>query len=85
MSEQEELNIYRDFLIYLHTARWTGNGDSVMRCLEAVGGYSYCRTNGNEYDEYPKPCEEESLLRLKNIHEECIRAKKKKAETLDPQ
>ncbi len=46
-SPEKELNIYRDFLIRLHTARWTGNSKKVVELLDKIGAYSYARTNSN--------------------------------------
>lgn len=46
-SPEEELNIYRSFLIELHTTRWTGNTDKFNELLKKIGNYSYARTNSN--------------------------------------
>lgn len=42
-----ELDIYREFLVRLHTAMWTGNNKLVKDLLKRVGDYSYARTNTN--------------------------------------
>ena len=46
-SPEEELAIYRRFLINLHTARWTGNLTLFNKMLDDMGDYSYARTNSN--------------------------------------
>lgn len=54
MTEKEELDTYRNFLISLHTARWTGNVQRFAKLMENLQAYSYSRTNsnfGNEKDE----------------------------------
>jgi hypothetical protein len=47
MTEKEELLLYRRLLIHLHTCRWTGHTDKVNEILDAIGRYSYARTNSN--------------------------------------
>ena len=47
VSQKKELNIYRSFLINLHTAIWTGNYDKVNIMIKKLGEYSYARTNSN--------------------------------------
>lgn len=64
MTEQEELRIYRSFLVSPHTSTWTGHTASFQRMMKALAAYSYCRTNGNEGDEYPKECEERTIRAL---------------------
>ena len=44
---EEEVKIYRRFLIRLHTARWTFHEDIVKELLDKVAAYSYARTNSN--------------------------------------
>ena len=44
----EEIKIYNDFLIQLHTARWTGNNTRFAELMENLSAYSYARTNGFE-------------------------------------
>ena len=52
ITEQEELEIYRNLLINLHTARWTMNEKQVIKILDAIGIYSYARTNSSgDYDQ----------------------------------
>ena len=46
-TQKEELKIYRDILIHLHTCRWTGHHESVVKILDRIGEYSYARTNSN--------------------------------------
>ena len=46
-SEEEELKIYRRFLINLHEAQWTGNVERVKLLHKRLGEYSYARTNSN--------------------------------------
>jgi hypothetical protein len=68
VTQKEELSIYRNLLIKLHTAIWTGNNDSVKRILKAIGEYSYARTNSNfgmEKEEEQKCIR--TLLKLKDI------------------
>jgi hypothetical protein len=48
VTQKEELAIYRNLLIRLHTARWTGNAELVKVLLNRIGEYSYARTNTNE-------------------------------------
>lgn len=47
LTEKEELQLYRDLLIHLHTCRWTGHHEQVVKILDAIGEYSYARTNSN--------------------------------------
>lgn len=62
MTQKQELKIYRNLLISLHTAVWTGNNDRVKFILEKIGAYSYARTNSNE------GCEkQEKKLRLRTL------------------
>jgi hypothetical protein len=53
-TEKEKVNFFNDMLINLHTFRWTGDGEKVMRVLDAIGGYSYAHTNSNVYDDDDK-------------------------------
>jgi len=46
-SENEELKIYRNLLIELHTARWCMDIKRVTKILDAISAYSYARTNSN--------------------------------------
>ena len=47
LTEKEELQLYRSLLIHLHTCRWTGHSEKVKEILDAIGNYSYARTNSN--------------------------------------
>ena len=65
ISRDEEIVIYRNLLISLHTARWTGNGDRVVEILDKIAAYSYARTNSNgDYDQEEKN-KIQTLLNLK--------------------
>lgn len=68
IDEKRELAIYRRLLIRLHTARWTHHDDIVIEILDAIGAYSYARTNSNaggyELEEKQRI---ETLLRLEEI------------------
>lgn len=66
-TQKEELRIYRDLLIDLHTARWTGNSEKVMEILDKIGAYSYARTNSNGDPRQEKRDQIRTLLNLKNI------------------
>ena len=67
MTQKEELSICRSLLIRLHTARWTGNNKRLGEILDAIGAYSYARTNSNAGD-YKREEEdrEKTLINLKN-------------------
>ena len=65
MTQKEELTIYRSLLIRLHTARWTGNTKRFNEILEAIGAYSYARTNSNAGD-YKRE-EKDMETTLKNL------------------
>lgn len=67
ITQKEELEIYRNLLIKLHTARWTGNSESVMRILEAIGQYSYSRTNSNGFEKEEERMQMRTLLKLKDV------------------
>ncbi len=51
MTLVEEVNIYRNLLVTLHTWRWTGHHDKVVEILDKIGQYSYARTNSFECSE----------------------------------
>jgi len=68
-SKQEELQIYSRLLIHLHTCRWTGHADKVNEILDAIGRYSYARTNGNGDWEQEEEMEIQTLLNLKKFIE----------------
>jgi hypothetical protein len=63
-TEQEELKIYRELLIRLHTARWTGNTKKVQELLDKIGAYSYARTNTNGFPEEEEERMKQTLLDL---------------------
>lgn len=65
MKMKEELDIYRNLLISLHTARWTMNHDKVMKILDLIGNYAYARTNSNGDYEQDKKNQERTLKALK--------------------
>lgn len=68
VTQKEELEIYRNLLIRLHTARWTGNSESAMRILKAIGDYSYSRTNSNfDMEKEEEKMQMRTLLKLKDI------------------
>lgn len=46
-TQKQELEIYRNFLISLHTARWTGNTIIFNKLMANLSAYSYSRTNSN--------------------------------------
>lgn len=66
-TQKEELNIYRDLLISLHTARWTGNSKKVIEILDKIGAYSYARTNSNGHEKEEEKNRIRTLLNLKNV------------------
>lgn len=67
ISQKEELRIYRDLLITLHTCRWTGNNEKVVKILDKIGYYSYARTNSFEGPDYEqRRIERKTLLALKD-------------------
>jgi hypothetical protein len=68
MTQKEELSIYRNLLIHLHTCRWTGNNERMVKILDVIGAYSYARTNSNPgNDKQEKKQRRLTLLNLKNI------------------
>jgi hypothetical protein len=69
ISQKEELKIYRSLLIHLHTCRWTGHLDKVNEILNAIGEYSYARTNTNGDLKQEKELENQTLLNLKKLLE----------------
>lgn len=69
MDEKEELQIYRRLLIHLHTCRWTGHVDKVEKILNAIGDYSYARTNTNGDSKQEEEMENQTLLGLKKLLE----------------
>lgn len=67
MKKEEELKIYKDLLINLHTARWTGNVKKVNKILDLIGEYSYARTNSNGDYEDDVINQEFTLNKLKGV------------------
>lgn len=62
ITEKEELKIYKNLLINLHEARWTGNAKKFSKIMNAIGDYSFARTNSNPGNE-----EQEEKNRLKTL------------------
>ena len=69
MTEKEELQLYRRLLVHLHTCRWTGHADKVNEILDAIGKYSYARTNSNGDWKQEEEQEISTLLNLKKFVE----------------
>jgi hypothetical protein len=69
MTQKEELQLYRRLLIRLHTCRWTGHIDKVNEILNAIGEYSYARTNTNGDWKQEEEKERRTLLNLKKFVE----------------
>lgn len=67
---REEVDIYRRFLINLHTARWTGNDLSFAILMEKLSAYSYSRTNSNGHYKEEEQQERRTLLALNEWLEE---------------
>lgn len=67
---REEVDIYRRFLINLHTARWTGNDLSFAILMNKLAEYSYSRTNSNGYYKEEEQNERRTLLALNDWLEE---------------
>jgi hypothetical protein len=67
---RDEVNIYRDLLISLHTARWTGNHEMLGFFLDKIAAYSYARTNSNGYEKEEEQQRRRTLLALDNWVEE---------------
>lgn len=67
MTQKRELKIYRNLLISLHTAVWTGNNERVRFILDKIGEYSYARTNGWQDEKFEKKIEESTLLELEKL------------------
>ncbi|MFA5153066.1 MAG: hypothetical protein WC554_10935 [Clostridia bacterium] len=63
-TQKEELRIYRQFLIRLHTARWTGHTEIVKDLLDRIGAYSYARTNSGGDEKQENRQKIETLLNL---------------------
>ena len=67
LTEKEELQLYRSLLIHLHTCRWTGHHEKVVEILDAIGRYSYARTNSNGDWKQEEEMEIFTLLALKKF------------------
>ena len=67
LTQKEELKLYRRLLIHLHTCRWTGHHDKVVEILDAIGKYSYARTNSNGDWKQEEKVATLTLLALKKI------------------
>ena len=67
-TQKEEVFIYRHLLIKLNAACLTGDDERVKKILDAIGAYSYARTNSNPGNE-KQECREQirTLLNLKNL------------------
>jgi hypothetical protein len=61
-TEKEELKIYRNLLINLHTAAWTCNTKKFQELMERIGRYSYARTNTNGFPEEEEERMKQTLL-----------------------
>lgn len=48
LPDWQKVQIYNEFLISFHTARWTGH--DLQPYFDKMFAYSYARTNGNEGD-----------------------------------
>ena len=68
-TQKEELRIYRELLIDLHTARWTGHDKRVLELLDLIGAYSYARTNSNGDWKQEEEIQELTLINLKKLIE----------------
>jgi hypothetical protein len=69
LTEKEELEVYRRLLIHLHTCRWTGHSEKVKEILDAIGNYSYARTNSNDDEKQEEESRIRTLLELKKFIE----------------
>ena len=61
---ENQVKIYNNFLIDLHTANWTGNMVKVKELLLKVGRYSYARTNRTGDEKQEERQQKETLLNL---------------------
>jgi hypothetical protein len=61
---EEEVEIYRRFLINLHTASWVGRPDLLQELMHRLANYSYARTNTNGHSDEEEQREIETLLAL---------------------
>lgn len=69
MKQKEEIRIYSEFLVRLHTARWTGNNKEFARLVDKAAAYSYARTNSN-FGETRKEEKEKLERTLKGLLED---------------
>jgi len=56
---KQEVNIYRNLLVELHTTIWTGHHEATKKILDKIGSYSYSRTNSNGHEKE----EEQNMIR----------------------
>ena len=64
-TQKEELKIYRNLLINLHEAKWTGNNKRLIELMDLIGAYSYARTNSTEDSKQDNRNMIRTLLNLK--------------------
>lgn len=76
---KDEVNIYRSFLVSLHTARWTGNTVMFGLLMDKLAAYSYSRTNSNGYEKEEEQQMRQTLLNLDNWIDE-YKVKKEEAD-----
>lgn len=67
---KEEVEIYRSFLVSLHTAGWTGNNVMFKLLMDKLAAYSYSRTNSNGYEKEERQQMRRTLLALNDWHDE---------------
>jgi len=68
ITEKEELKIYRNLLINLHTASWTGNAKMFSKIMNAISDYSFARTNSNPGNEDQEERDKlRTLLKLEKL------------------
>ena len=64
-TQKEELEIYRNLLVDLHEARWTGNNKRFTELMYFISAYSYARTNSNGDYKQEEENRIKTLLKLK--------------------
>lgn len=64
MTDKEKIYLYEQFIISLHTAKWTGNGKRFTDLLRNAERFSYSRTNSTGDDEHDQCMMKSSLERL---------------------
>jgi hypothetical protein len=64
MTDKEKIYLYEQFIISLHTAKWTGNGKRFVDLLMNAQRFSYSRTNSTGDDEHDQHMMKTSLERL---------------------